>query len=245
MPNIKDAWAVHTVQLHVLVIHYFLSHLNTLLNQYGGREIALPSTQSESCAAVVRRHVSGERLPLLHLSDICLSWYLYVDWEGVEILTLPGSSLERGTLRKHLFKDRLCRMEFCRLAEREGERRTVRSMASTLRHPPLPDISNASEWAFAKVKFCKVWFLNSWSRSFGKRKIIWVELSPGLLCKPARLKEKLSPWWCSQPTSRQLPLLCGKSTKVVGKQASIYLLYTIQPKSWVKQSLPKEHVQRK
>lgn len=28
-------------------------------------------------------------------------------------LTFPGSSLERGTLRKHLFNDRLCRIEFC------------------------------------------------------------------------------------------------------------------------------------
>jgi hypothetical protein len=26
---------------------------------------------------------------------------------------LPGSSLERGTFTKHLFKDRLCRIEFC------------------------------------------------------------------------------------------------------------------------------------
>lgn len=39
-----------------------------------------------------------------------------------EILTFPGSSLERGTLRKHLFKDRLCRIEFCR--ERDRWRRT-------------------------------------------------------------------------------------------------------------------------
>lgn len=26
--------------------------------------------------------------------------------------TFPGSSLDRGTLRKHLFSDKLCRMEF-------------------------------------------------------------------------------------------------------------------------------------
>lgn len=31
----------------------------------------------------------------------------------LKTLTFPGSSLERGTLRKHLFNDRLCRIEFC------------------------------------------------------------------------------------------------------------------------------------
>lgn len=34
-------------------------------------------------------------------------------------LTFPGSSLERGTLRKHLFSDRLCRIEFCEGKQRE------------------------------------------------------------------------------------------------------------------------------
>lgn len=34
-------------------------------------------------------------------------------------LTFPGSSLERGTLRKHLFNDRLCRIEFCGGKQRE------------------------------------------------------------------------------------------------------------------------------
>lgn len=41
-----------------------------------------------------------------------------------EILTFPGSSLERGTLRKHLFKDRLCRIEFYR--DRKVERNRTR-----------------------------------------------------------------------------------------------------------------------
>ncbi len=39
-----------------------------------------------------------------------------------KILTFPGSSLERGTLRKHLFKDRLCRIEFCRERQKESKR---------------------------------------------------------------------------------------------------------------------------
>lgn len=39
-----------------------------------------------------------------------------------ESLTFPGSSLERGTLRKHLFNDRLCRMEFCGGKHREREK---------------------------------------------------------------------------------------------------------------------------
>lgn len=42
-------------------------------------------------------------------------------------LTFPGSSLERGTLRKHLFNDRLCRIEFC---GRKQRKRPVRSGGS-------------------------------------------------------------------------------------------------------------------
>lgn len=36
-------------------------------------------------------------------------------------LTFPGSSFERGTLRKHLFNDRLCRIEFCGGKNRERQ----------------------------------------------------------------------------------------------------------------------------
>ncbi len=43
-------------------------------------------------------------------------------WRKKRTLTFPGSSLERGTLRKHLFNERLCRIEFCR---RKGRKRSV------------------------------------------------------------------------------------------------------------------------
>lgn len=46
-----------------------------------------------------------------------------LNWPWLKImcvsLTFPGSSLERGTLRKHLFSDRLCRIEFCEGKQRE------------------------------------------------------------------------------------------------------------------------------
>lgn len=80
--------ASHAVHLHVLVIHYFLSRVITPLNQYGGGQIALKSTLSESCAA------AGERSPPPHLSVICLFPSLYVDWEGVRL----KYSLCRGRL---------------------------------------------------------------------------------------------------------------------------------------------------
>lgn len=47
-------------------------------------------------------------------------WNMYSDYSGQGILTFPGSSLERGTLRKHLFRDRLCRIEFWEKRERRG-----------------------------------------------------------------------------------------------------------------------------
>lgn len=43
-------------------------------------------------------------------------------WRKKRTLTFPGSSLERGTLRKHLFNERLCRIEFCR---RKGRQKSV------------------------------------------------------------------------------------------------------------------------
>ena len=38
------------------------------------------------------------------------------------LLTLPGSSFDRGTFKKHLFNDKLCRMEFCKETKRENHK---------------------------------------------------------------------------------------------------------------------------
>lgn len=45
-------------------------------------------------------------------------------------LTFPGSSLERGTLRKHLFNDRLCRIEFCGRKQRKKARQEWRQQSN-------------------------------------------------------------------------------------------------------------------
>lgn len=73
----------HAVQLHVLVIHYFLSHVITPLNQYGGGLIAFVSTLSERCGAAVCTYVSGERSPPHHLSVICLFHLFMLTWKGL------------------------------------------------------------------------------------------------------------------------------------------------------------------
>ena len=96
---------------------------------------ALIRTNVHTCGTRTSAHVKSNRCSLclicrsaeIGLHFLCEShrnsgWAFqshYIVWE---ILTFPGSSLERGTLRKHLFKDRLCRIEFCREWQAGGEK---------------------------------------------------------------------------------------------------------------------------
>lgn len=65
--------------------------------------------------------------PTRHFRRVPPSFLFFKSHNKVEkILTFPGSSLDRGTLRKHLFKDKLCRIEFCRGREKKEEKKRKR-----------------------------------------------------------------------------------------------------------------------
>lgn len=65
--------------------------------------------------------------PTRHFRRAPPSFLFFKSHNKVEkILTFPGSSLDRGTLRKHLFKDKLCRIEFCRGREKKEEKKRKR-----------------------------------------------------------------------------------------------------------------------
>ena len=97
---------------------------------------ALMHKCGHTCCTRATKHVKSNRrrlglickLARIGLHFHCVShrnsnWAFQSHYIVQEILTFPGSSLERGTLRKHLFKDRLCRIEFCRERQAEKERK--------------------------------------------------------------------------------------------------------------------------
>lgn len=105
-------------------------------------------------------------------------------------LTFPGSSLERGTLRKHLFNDRLCRIEFC---GRKQRKRPVRSGGS-----------NQTKKTTKKNKF------TSGGQRRGRRRARGSQVTTQVDARPPSARPDFQPAW----TNQEAISLIGIQTKL-------------------------------
>jgi len=66
---------------------------------------------------LVHLELQAISLVLIHFSFLKVMTALKMWTTTTKYHTLPGLSRERGTLRKHFPKDKLCRMEFCNITQ--------------------------------------------------------------------------------------------------------------------------------